>query len=171
MRSAPLLQVLVGGVPCHVTLGLGRSGDGGTPPRTPRTVMTAPHHTTPPPRGRPRQIQRANDSWPLGHGSPNPNPNLASWRALCFLILLFFTVRSKSARGPFYLLLLETLPVVVEWTYECEALRSHHPIASQPRLDRSTARMGWRHPGAPADEIRGLIRPAATHSSPTQCTH
>ena len=77
-------------------------------------VMTAPHHTTPHPRGRPRQIQRANDSWPLGHGSPNPNPNLASWRALCFLILLFFTVRSKSARGPFYRLLLETLPVVVE---------------------------------------------------------
>ena len=43
----PMLQVLVGGVPCHVTLGLGRSGEGGTPPRTPRTVMTAPHHTTP----------------------------------------------------------------------------------------------------------------------------
>lgn len=41
----PMLQVLVGGVPCHVTLGLGRSGQGGTPPRTP--VMTAPHHTTP----------------------------------------------------------------------------------------------------------------------------
>ena len=74
--------------------------------------MTAPHHTTPPPRGRPRQIQRANDSWPDADAAPTQTQT--SLRGV--LSVLFDTVffKSKSARGPFFLLLLEELAVVVE---------------------------------------------------------